>query len=51
MFEKLGWKLQKKQEPAPQPPIKRKRKVKTPPPGFSILLGQKALPKNPKQVL
>ena len=47
MFEKLGWKLQKK----PQSPKKRKRKVKTPPPGFSILLGQKDLPNNAKEVL
>ena len=53
MFEKFGWK-QAKKSPSAQSKSKNKRKekekVKTPPPGFSVLLGQKVLPKGDKQV-
>ena len=51
MFEKFGWK-QAKKSPSAQSKSKNKRneKVKTPPPGFSVLLGQKRLPKGDKQV-
>ena len=51
MFEKFGWKQAKKSPSAQsQSKNKRKEKVKTPPPGFSVLLGQKVLPKGDKQV-
>ena len=52
MFEKFGWK-QAKKSPSAQSKSKNKRKekVQTPPPGFSVLLGQKRLPKGDKQVM
>ena len=51
MFEKFGWKQAKKSPSAPsQSRNKRKKKVKTPPPGFSVLMGQRRLPKGDNQV-
>ena len=45
MFEKFGWKQAKKSVSQ----SKKKRK-KSPPPGYSVLLGQKKLPKGDNQV-
>ena len=48
MFEKFGWKQPKK---PPSQSKKKSKKVKTPPPGFSVLLGHRRLPKGDNQVL
>ena len=47
MFEKFGWKqITKSKIIQHQYDTKKtKKRVKTPPPGFSVLLGQKKLPK------
>ena len=47
MFEKFGWKqITKSKIIQHQYDTKKtKKRVKTPPPGFSVLLGQKQLPK------
>ena len=47
MFEKFGWKqITKSKIIQHQYDTKKtKKRVKTPPPGFSVLLGQKSLPK------
>ena len=47
MFEKFGWKqITKSKIIQHQYDTKKtKKRVKTPPPGFSVLLGQKTLPK------
>ena len=49
MFEKFGWKQITKskiiQHQYDTKKAKTKKRVKTPPPGFSVLLGQKRLPK------